>query len=59
MTPLPDLATYQDPEVLTPPDDPETCPWCGREWCVASCRPTYPSPYRSRFQGRVENREDS
>ncbi|MFE5777104.1 hypothetical protein [Brachybacterium sp. NPDC056505] len=35
---IPDLTTYQDPEVLTPPDDPEpcscrrlTCRWCGDE----------------------------
>lgn len=33
--PLPDLLTYQDPEVLTPPEPCRcgrlTCDWCGDE----------------------------
>ncbi|UQN29462.1 hypothetical protein [Brachybacterium kimchii] len=31
MTPIPDLITYQDPEVLTPPEPPaDACPYCDR-----------------------------
>lgn len=55
MNALPDLHTYQDPEALTPPDDPVTCPDCGRECCPTWCTPTFPSPYRSRYAPRVEN----
>lgn len=55
MNALPDLTTYQDPEALTPPDDPDTCPSCNRECCPTWCTPRWPSPYRSRFLPRVEN----
>lgn len=59
MNALPDLNTYADPEALTPPDDPVTCLTCNRECCPTWCTPTYPSPYRSRYQARIENREDA
>ena len=55
MNAMPDLATYQDPEVLTPPDEPEDCPDCGRYYCTPDCRPSFVSPYRARFRERLEN----
>lgn len=62
MNALPDLATYQDREALTPPDSPDTddCPHCGRYWCTPDCRPSFVSPYlAARSRERVENREDA
>ena len=60
MNALPDLATYQDPEALTPPDEDGDCPECGRYSCPTWCRPSFVSPYlTARSHERTENREDA
>lgn len=60
MNALPDLATYQDPEALTPPDEDGDCPECGRYSCPTWCRPSFVSPYlAARSHERTENREDA
>ena len=56
MNALPDLATYQDREALTPPDEDGDCPDCGNYWCLPDCRPSFVSPYlAARSRPRVEN----
>lgn len=58
MNALPDLNTYQDPEVLTPEDAPDEdlCQWCGNYFCTPDCAPRFVSPYRAaRSRGRREN----
>lgn len=55
---LPPLNSYQDPEVLTPPDEPDddTCAWCGEFYCSPDCTPRFPSPYlAARTRERREN----
>lgn len=58
---LPDAYDYIALGLDAPePDDPGTCPDCGREYCPAWCAPRWPSRrVKARSMERVENRGDA